>query len=119
MANILLTGGCGYIGSVLVPKLLEAGHTVRVIDLQWFGNYLKPHPRLDVIKCDIRDDSFPIGADAIIHLAGLVGPDVERHPWSSIQINLLGTVTVPLGRVFQRAWQQDQNPDRSFAHTTG
>ena len=32
--------------------------------------------------------------DAIIHLAGLVGPDVERHPWSSIQINLLGTVTV-------------------------
>lgn len=36
-----------------------------------------------------------------------------------IGLALLGTVTVPLGRVFQRAWQQDQNPDRSFAHTTG
>ena len=38
--KILITGGCGYKGSVLVPYLLEKGHDIIVIDTQWFGNYL-------------------------------------------------------------------------------
>jgi nucleoside-diphosphate-sugar epimerase len=53
--NILLTGGCGYVGTPLTLSLLEAGHTVTVVDLQWFGNDLPAHPRLTVIKEDIRN----------------------------------------------------------------
>lgn len=72
MNHILVTGGCGYVGSVLVPKLL-ANHRVTVFDVQWFGNYLKPHRDLTVIKQDIRDPlpepSEPI--DAIINLAAI------------------------------------------------
>ena len=66
--RILVTGGCGYVGSVLVPKLLAAGHAVRVVDLQWFGNYLAPHFRLNVINGDFRE--VVLGAtDVLIHLA--------------------------------------------------
>ena len=39
--NILVTGGCGYLGSLLVPKILKLKHKVTVIDTQWFGNKLK------------------------------------------------------------------------------
>ena len=39
--NILITGGCGYVGSVLVPNLLSLNHNVTVIDTQWFGKNLK------------------------------------------------------------------------------
>ena len=53
--NILVTGGNGYKGSVLIPKLLEQGHNVTSIDMNWFGNYLKPNKNLKVIKEDIRD----------------------------------------------------------------
>ncbi len=53
--SILVTGGCGYKGSVLVPKLLAQGHTVRVVDVMWFGNFLMPHEKLEVIAADIRN----------------------------------------------------------------
>ena len=53
--NIFITGGCGYKGSVLIPELLEDGHKVTNLDNQWFGNYLKPHPNLKLIKGDIRE----------------------------------------------------------------
>ena len=46
--NIFLTGGCGYKGTVLVPKLLAAGHTVGVLDTMWFGNFLESHPMDDM-----------------------------------------------------------------------
>ena len=41
--NILVTGGCGYKGTVLVPKLLDRGFNVRVLDTMWFGNFLEPN----------------------------------------------------------------------------
>ena len=48
--NILITGGCGFTGTVLTNDLANLGHNITVIDIQWFGNYLKPHQNLKVIK---------------------------------------------------------------------
>ena len=53
--KILVTGGCGYKGHVLIPKLLARGYEIIAFDLQWFGNYLLPHKNLSVIKGDVRD----------------------------------------------------------------
>jgi nucleoside-diphosphate-sugar epimerase len=51
---ILVTGGAGYIGSVLVRELLALGETVRVVDPYWFGDYLPTNDRLDIVKEDLR-----------------------------------------------------------------
>ena len=71
--KILVTGACGYKGSVLVPKLIQAGHEVVALDIMWFGNYLKPDPKLTVINADVRDtNSVPLsGVDAIVHLSSI------------------------------------------------
>lgn len=97
--HILISGGCGYIGSVLVPKLLAAGHVVRVMDIQWFGNHLQPHKNLNVIKADIRE-TFPIGeADAVIHLANVANdPAGDLDPKLTWEINALG-----MARLAERA----------------
>ena len=55
--KILITGGCGYIGTNLVNFLLKKGKKVTVIDTQWFGSYLKKHNNLEIIKSDIRNIS--------------------------------------------------------------
>ena len=52
--KIFITGGCGYKGSILIPKLLKDGHHITNFDIEWFGNYLKPHHNLNSIKGDIR-----------------------------------------------------------------
>ena len=54
--KILVAGGAGYIGSMLVPKLLERGYDVEVIDLLWFGNHLPKD--IKVIKRDIFELKF-------------------------------------------------------------
>ena len=71
--NILLTGGCGYIGTNLTNRLIELGHHVTVVDIMWFGNYLNPHKKLLIIKADIRDiNKIPMkGIDAVLHLANI------------------------------------------------
>ena len=48
--KILITGGCGYIGSKLIPNLLGEGHKIINIDTQWFGNYLTKNKTLKTIK---------------------------------------------------------------------
>jgi len=98
--RVIVTGGCGYVGSVLVPKLLDAGHTVRVLDIQWFGNYLKPHPRLKVFRYDIRNPELNTRkgicrADALIHLAGIANdPTGELDPKLTWETNALATMHV-------------------------
>jgi len=71
--KILVTGGAGYKGSVLVPKLLQAGHKVHVLDTFWFGDFLGEHENLVKQKGDVCDiDSIDLdGVDAIIHLSSI------------------------------------------------
>lgn len=90
--KILVTGGCGYKGSVLLPLLLADGHEVLSVDTQWFGNYLPEHPSLTNLQLDIRDtDSIPLeGVEAIIHLANIANdPAVELNPTLSWEVNVL------------------------------
>ena len=92
--NILLTGGCGFVGTVLTAQLLQDGHRITVVDTQWFGNHLKPHPALTVLKRDTRDvDNIPFkGVDAIVHLANIANdPGVEMNPTLSWEVNVLAT----------------------------
>jgi nucleoside-diphosphate-sugar epimerase len=92
--NILLTGGCGFVGTVLTARLLEDGHDVTVVDTQWFGNHLRPHPHLRVQRQDTRDvDGVSLkGVNAIIHLANIANdPGVELNPTLSWEVNVLAT----------------------------
>jgi len=92
--KIIVLGGCGYIGSVLVEKLLKKNYKVLVIDTKWFGNYLKKNKNLRVIKCDIRNlnkISFR-GYNKIIHLANIANdPAADLDPNLSWEINVLST----------------------------
>ncbi len=69
--RILIAGGAGYIGSALIPKLLERGYDVDVCDLFWFGNFLDP--KVGILNRDILDiqTSDLKGYDQVIFLAGL------------------------------------------------
>ena len=90
--KILVTGGCGYKGSVLIPLLLVDGHRVINIDTQWFGNALPEQPQLTNLKLDVRDtDAIPLdGVEAIIHLANIANdPAVELNPTLSWEVNVL------------------------------
>jgi nucleoside-diphosphate-sugar epimerase len=92
--NIVLTGGCGYIGTVLTGLLLGDGHDVCVVDTQWFGNHLAPHPSLTVLRQDTRDvEAIPLaGVDSVIHLANIANdPGVELNPTLSWEVNVLAT----------------------------
>jgi len=90
--KILITGGCGYVGTVLTQQLLMDGHQVTVVDTQWFGNHLRPHPNLAVHKQDIREvDAIPLeGVEALLHLANIANdPGVELNPTLSWEVNVL------------------------------
>lgn len=100
-APILVTGGAGYIGSVLVRRLLEDGERVRVLDRFLFGGAgiegLEPDPGLQVLHRDLRDPRGHAealeGVSAVIHLAAIVGDkacaaDEER----AVQTNWTATV---------------------------
>jgi nucleoside-diphosphate-sugar epimerase len=92
--NILITGGCGFVGTVLTAQLLHDGYQITVVDTQWFGNHLKPHPRLTMLNQDTRDvNAIPLkGVDTIIHLANIANdPGVEMNPTLSWEVNVLAT----------------------------
>lgn len=93
--KVLVTGGCGYKGTVLVPKLLSRGHEVTVVDALWFGNFLGAHPNLRVLKADVRNiDEIPVaGSDAIIHLASVANdPCGDLDPKLTWEISALATM---------------------------
>jgi nucleoside-diphosphate-sugar epimerase len=93
--KIFVTGGCGYKGSVLVPKLLRRGHKVTAFDLQWFGNFLEPHPDLTIVKGDVRNpDEIDLdGVDAIIHLSSVANdPCGDLDPKLTWEISCLATM---------------------------
>ena len=96
MANILITGGAGYIGSVLVPELLQDGHNVTVLDNFIFGqsslNHVCYHPNFRVYRGDVRieADMLPLmkDADIIIPLAAYVGaPFCDKDPIGATTTN--------------------------------
>jgi nucleoside-diphosphate-sugar epimerase len=94
-ARILVTGGCGYKGTVLVPKLLEQGYRVVVFDAMWFGNDLKPHSNLEVVKGDVRNiDAISLDQiDSIIHLASVANdPCSDLDPKLTWEISALATM---------------------------
>jgi nucleoside-diphosphate-sugar epimerase len=93
--NILVTGACGYIGCVLVSKLIQEGHSVTAFDIMWFGNDLKPHPNLSVVRGDVRNiDEIPlIGIDTIIHLASIANdPAGDLNPKLTWEVSALATM---------------------------
>ena len=92
--KIMILGGCGYIGTTLVEKLLEKNYALVVVDIQWFGNYLKKNKNLEIIKKDIRNLEFKDfnNISTIIHLANIANdPAVELNRNLSWEVNVLAT----------------------------
>jgi len=94
LGRIYVTGGGGYVGAMLVPRLLEEGLEVTVLDLMMYGeDVLREHPKLKVIKGDIRDvellkKTIP-SHDAVIHLACISNdPSFDLSPELGRSINL-------------------------------
>ena len=90
--KVFITGGAGYVGSALVPDLLDKGYEVTVYDLFIYGDNLKDHPHLKKIKADIRDRAKLIestrGHDAFIHLACISNdPSFDLDPRLGKSIN--------------------------------
>ncbi len=93
MRKVLVTGGAGYVGCVLIPKLLGAGFSVLVYDLMLFGSEgLPKHKNLQVVKGDLQDTVFfrenLRGVTDVIHLACISNdPSFELEPGLSKAIN--------------------------------
>ncbi len=97
--KVLVTGGAGYLGSVLTEHLLAAGYKVTVIDSLIFQQHSLFHlcatPNFEFIYGDVRDESLMSAvvkkADIIVPLAGIVGaPACDRDPWLAKGVNLEG-----------------------------
>ena len=102
--KVLVTGGAGYLGSVLVPKLLARGHKVRVVDIGYFGlGHLRAlRPDVELIREDLRcveetafRDRILDGVDCVLHLAAISNdPSAELHPDLTTEVNFQTTITL-------------------------
>jgi nucleoside-diphosphate-sugar epimerase len=99
--QILVTGGAGYIGSVLIPSLLSHGHKVKCLDRFFFGKesliQVLSNPDLEIIKDDIRwfDPRILKNVDVVLDLAALSNdPSGEIDPSKTFDINYLGRIRV-------------------------
>lgn len=90
--KVSITGGAGYVGSMLVPHLLRLGHKVTILDSFWFGDHLENHSQLRKMKGDIRERrdltaAFK-GQDAVIHLACVSNdPSFDMNPGLGKEVN--------------------------------
>ena len=96
MQKILVTGGAGYIGSILVPELLNKGHQVTVIDNFMYRQpslaAVVSSPNLELVYADVRDygtvKKYLVAADVVIPLAAIVGaPACAKDPLTASSIN--------------------------------
>jgi len=103
--KVLVTGGAGYLGSVLVPKLLLRGHDVKVLDIGYFGveHFRTMRPAVEIVREDIRSicadrkrlQDALAGCDAVIHLAAMSNdPSAELNPELTDQVNFQCTKAV-------------------------
>src|SRR5437764_10100895 len=99
--RVLVTGGAGYLGSVLSSLLLEANHDVRILDNFMYGARslwaLAGHERLEIIRGDLCNKTTVRGVlrdvEAIVHLAAIVGdPACARQPLLARAVNWRGSV---------------------------
>ncbi len=96
MSHVLITGGAGYIGCILTEHLLDAGHSVTILDTLAFGQtplfHFCANPKFNFVFGDARDEkkvtSLVKDADVIIPLAAVVGaPACDRDPWMATSLN--------------------------------
>ena len=97
--NLLVAGGAGYIGCVLVERLIQRGYRVRVLDRLYWGEKPLEHVRdqIELVCADVRDmpdDAFD-GIDGVINLSGLSNdPTAEYDPEANWQMNAVATETM-------------------------
>jgi nucleoside-diphosphate-sugar epimerase len=92
--KILITGGCGYVGSLLIDALVKKNYKITVVDALWFGNYIKKHKSLKFIKQDLRNiNKINLkGFHTVIHLANIANdPSAEINPSISWEINVMAS----------------------------
>jgi len=99
MANYLVTGGCGFIGSHLAESLLEDGHQVRILDDFSTGKMDNVPPQCDVIRGDVADSEMVHlcmrDMDGCFHLAAIASVQQSNEEWiRTHQVNLTGTINV-------------------------
>jgi nucleoside-diphosphate-sugar epimerase len=129
MERVLVTGGLGYLGSVLCEHLLDEGYAVKAVDNLMYGTgqqglfHLCARPSFDFVKGDVRDESVMKSAlkdaDVVVHLAAIVGASAcDRDPALTTSVNLesvklLNRLRSPRQRVIY------PNTNSGYGATTG